>query len=519
MNKSKALLGANWLWVLLLIALWLGCTAWIRPLMLPDEGRYASVAWEMLASGDWLTPTLNGLPFFHKPPLFYWISGAALAVTGQTEFAARAGSLVGATLAGISLFLFTLRWSGPEMARRAVLVLMVQPLLFLGAQFANLDMLVAGCITATILCLAHTALSFEAGQKYRSALMLSYALAALGVLAKGLIGFVLPAMVIFLWLLLRRRWRSLWALISLPGLLLFLLVAAPWFVLMQQKFDGFLHYFFVVQHFQRFASSGFNNAQPVWFYPLALAACSLPCLLFGKQLLRKNFWRSADQLTADLRLLMGLFVLCIVVFFSLPQSKLIGYIIPAVPALAWLMANASLASGQASLDTSTGIMRWKLALLVSALIGGGVVTALTVNQKYSNKAMGLELHQRLQVGEPVYMLKKYIYDLPFYAQLKQPVRVVDDWAQVKLNKNDNWQHELLDAAEFNSAVGSKALVQVIALKPQLCAGSVSWLVGRSEVVKDFPFLAQAEQVFAQHGLVLWRIDGRALGAGVCATGS
>ena len=515
MNKSKALLGANWLWVLLLIALWLGCTAWIRPLMLPDEGRYASVAWEMLASGDWLTPTLNGLPFFHKPPLFYWISGVALAVTGQTEFAARAGSLVGATLAGISLFLFTLRWSGPEMARRAVLVLMVQPLLFLGAQFANLDMLVAGCITATILCLAHTALSFEAGQKYRSAIMLSYALAALGVLAKGLIGFVLPDMVIFLWLLLRRRWRSLWALISLPGLLLFLLVAAPWFVLMQQEFDGFLHYFFVVQHFQRFASSGFNNAQPVWFYPLALAACSLPCLLFGKSLLSKSFWCPGDQRSSDLRLLMGLTVVCIVGFFSLPQSKLIGYIIPAVPALAWLMASAS----QAFTQTGGAAARWKIALLVSALMGLGVVVALTVNQKYSSKDMGAVLRQQHKAGEPVYMLKRYIYDLPFYAHLTQPVRVVDDWDKARLNHNDNWQHELLDAGAFKPEVANQVLVPMGALKSQLCAGGVSWLVGRGDMVKEFPLLANAQQMFTEYGLVLWRVDAQALGASNCAAGN
>ena len=515
MTKIFGLQERSWVRVLLLIALWLACTAWIRPLMLPDEGRYGSVAWEMLASGDWLTPTLNGLPFFHKPPLFYWISGGALALTGQTEIAARAGSLVGAVLGAFSLFLFTRRWSGADMARRVLLVLLVQPLFFLGAQFANLDMLVAGCITATILCLAHAVLCFESGEKYRPALMLAYVLAALGILAKGLIGFVLPALVIGLWLLIRRRWRSLWAVISLPGLLLFLLVAAPWFVLMQQEFAGFLHYFFVVQHFQRFASSGFNNAQPVWFYLLALAACSLPCLLFGKSLLSKSFWCPSDQRNSDLRLLMGLTVVCIVGFFSLPQSKLIGYIVPAVPALAWLMASAS----QASTQTGGAAARWKTALIVSALMGLGVVVALTVNQKYSNKEMGAVLHQQLKAGDPVYMLKKYIYDLPFYAHLKQPVRVVDDWEKAKLNNNDNWQHELLDAGEFRPAVANQVLISMDALKSQLCAGGVSWLVGRSDVTKEFPLLVNAPQVFTKHGLVLWRVDAQALGASTCAVGN
>ena len=487
--------------VLLFIAFCLCCTAWIRPLMLPDEGRYATVAWEMLATGDWLTPTLNGLPFFHKPPLFYWISGAAMALTGHTALAARAGSLVGAILGAFALYLFTVRWCGPVRARRALLVLLAQPLFFLGAQFANLDTLVAGCITATILCLAHTVLCFESQQDYRKALLLSYLLAALGVLAKGLIGFVLPAMVILLWLVLRRRWRSLWMLISLPGLLLFLMVAAPWFVVMQQRFDGFLHYFFIVQHFQRFAAGGFNNVEPFWFYPAVLAVCSLPCLLWIKKLPARSYWRSADQVLTDVRLLMGLTVICIVLFFSLPQSKLIGYIMPAVPALSWLMADLSL-----ELMGSERARRWwRVSVLCSAFMALVVVGALTVNQKYSARSLGLAL-QQIRQNEPVYMLKEYVYDLPFYAQLKQPVKVADEWQKARQSHRDNWRTELLDAAAFNPALAQATLLPVDAVRTSLCQDSVAWLVGLSDAEKDFPFLAQAEQVAVSHGQVLWRIS-------------
>ena len=171
---------------LALVAAWLAATAWLRPLMVPDEGRYAGVAWEMVRSGDWLTPTLNGLPFFHKPPLFYWLSGAALWLFGLVEIAGRMGALVGATLGAMALYLFAQRWSGPASARRALVVLLAQPLWLVGGQFANLDMLVAGCITATVLTLAHAALSLEAGLPYRRSLWLAYALAGLGVAAVGL---------------------------------------------------------------------------------------------------------------------------------------------------------------------------------------------------------------------------------------------------------------------------------------------------------------------------------------------
>ena len=90
----------------ILVMAWFACTAWARALMLPDEARYVGVAWEMLRSGDWLTPTLNGLPYFHKPPLFYWITAGSLELLGRHEFAARVAPILGATLGAMALFLF-----------------------------------------------------------------------------------------------------------------------------------------------------------------------------------------------------------------------------------------------------------------------------------------------------------------------------------------------------------------------------------------------------------------------------
>ncbi|MFT3812513.1 MAG: glycosyltransferase family 39 protein [Acidovorax sp.] len=474
--------------VLALVVAWLAATAWMRPLMLPDEGRYASVAWQMLQSGDWLTPTLNGLPFFHKPPLFYWITGAALAAFGPVEIAARMASITGGVLGAMALYLFTRRWSGEATARRALAVLLVQPLCFLGAQFANLDMLVAGCIVATVLALAHAALCFEAGQPHRAALWGAYVLAALGVLAKGLIGFVLPAAIIGLWLLLRGRWRVLLALFSLVGAVLFLAVAAPWFWAMQQRFDGFMHYFFVVQHFQRFAETGFNNVQPFWFYPAVLALCSLPCLL-GVRFARGYF-------KDPVRLLMALAVGVVVLFFSLPQSKLVGYVLPAVPPLAWLMADASRARGR----------WWTAALAVSALLGLAVVAGLTVDQRRSARPLGLALRAQHQAGEPVFMVREYLYDVPFYARLADPLYVVDDWGDPRIARRDNWQKELADAGAFDAARARQLLVTPAALPQALCSAPVAWVMGASSLPQDFPVLAQAEVVgTAAYGQTLWRV--------------
>jgi 4-amino-4-deoxy-L-arabinose transferase-like glycosyltransferase len=509
--------GVDGLKALALVALWLCATAWMRPLMLPDEGRYASVTLEMLRSGDWLTPTLNGLPFFHKPPLFYWISGVAMMALGPTELAARAASLVGATLGALSLYLFARRWCGVASARRALLVLAMQPLFFIGAQFANLDMLVAGCITATVLALAHAALSFEAGQRDRRVLWLAYVLAALGVLAKGLIGFVIPAGVIGLWLILRWRWRwrSLAALLSPVGAGLFLLIAAPWFVLMQQRFDGFLHYFFVVQHFQRFAEGGFNNVQPFWFYPVALVLCSLPCIVWARQALTRGYWQAGGTL-GGVRLLMALTVACVVAFFSLPQSKLLGYVMPAVPALAWWMADAS---AQATLGRQSR-WGWRACLAVSAGIGLAAVLALTLGgaqlQKKSARDMGQALKARRQPGEPVVMFRQYVYDLPFYARLEQPALVVDDWQDPDIARHDSWRRELVDAGAFDPALARRLLVSPQALPAALCSAGVVWVVGDAQALKQWPWLARAEPVFSANRQTLWRVDARQIDQLNCA---
>ncbi|HET9646543.1 MAG TPA: glycosyltransferase family 39 protein, partial [Burkholderiaceae bacterium] len=199
---------------------WLAALAWVRPLMLPDEGRYVGVALEMLRSGNWLVPTLDGLPFFHKPPLFYWITAVALKLCGMNWWAARLASLIGATAAMTGLFMFTRRWCGNTMAVLCAVVLATMPFFYCAAQFANLDMAVAGTITLTVLLAAHAVLMASSGRPHASALIAAYAMAAIGVLAKGLIGVVLPGMILITWLFATRRPALLLRLVSLPGLLL-----------------------------------------------------------------------------------------------------------------------------------------------------------------------------------------------------------------------------------------------------------------------------------------------------------
>ncbi|WP_077034845.1 glycosyltransferase family 39 protein [Pelomonas sp. KK5] len=482
---------------------WLGATAGLRLLTLPDEGRYVGVAWEMLRSGDWLTPTLDGMPFFHKPPLFYWITAASLKLFGLHPWAGRAASIIGATLGAFALHAFTRRWCDAATARRATLLLAAQPLFYIGAQFANLDMLVAGCISATVLLLADAALRIEAALPARASLWGAYALAALGVLAKGLIGFVLPGLIVTLWLLSGGRWRTLLRLLSPVGLLLFLAIAAPWFLAMQQRFPDFLHYFFVVQHFQRFAAGGFNNVQPFWFYPAVLAAGSLAALPGLAALLRRP--REAGR--ADVRRLMGVWLLVIVGFFSLPASKLVGYVLPAVVPLAWLMAE-----GLQALPARW----WRAALGLSALLSVGVVIGLAVHPLRNSRDLAAALSANARADEPLVMLRQYAYDLPFYARLAGPVTVVDDWSDPAVQASDNWRKELADAGLFAPAAAAR-LIEPAALTATLCRSPVSFVLG--EDASAWPQLAGAQALAQQRGLTLWRVEAARLDCGAAAVAS
>ena len=298
---------APWL-PLLLLALWLIALAGWRPVALPDEGRYGGVAYEMLSDGQWLTPTLFGLPYFHKPPLMYWVDIAAMHLLGPTPLALRAAPLLGAWLLGLALWLEArARWGQAE-ATRALALLAVLPLFYLGGQYANHDMLVAGWISLAVVA-ARRALAAE--RHHLGWLCGAWAAMALALLSKGLIGVVLPALVVLPVLVVQRRWAALRFALHPLALAVFAVVALPWFVAMQLHHDGFFDYFVMEQHFRRYTQARFNNAQPWWFFIVVLPLGTLPASLRLPAALRRagpDLW----------------WLLVIVAFFSLPRSKLVG---------------------------------------------------------------------------------------------------------------------------------------------------------------------------------------------------
>ncbi|CAN5879720.1 glycosyltransferase family 39 protein [soil metagenome] len=501
---------AEWIVCGALSLLWFAGTAWLRPLALPDEGRYVGVAHEMLTSGHWWVPTLNGLPFFHKPPLFYWITAASMHLFGTGVEAARGASLLAAVATVTGLYAFVRRWVGTAQARVTALVLATMPLFYGGAQYANLDLLVAACIGSAILLVAHATLTREAGARHRRWLAMAFVAAALGVLAKGLIGVVLPVLVLLGWgVFTGRTTRLLALLVWAPGLLLFACVAAPWFLSMQARFPDFDHYFFVVQHFQRFTSTSFNNPQPWWFYPVVLLALSLPWSPWLLVWLEPGSVRPQDP--HGLRRLMLVWCAVVLVFFSLPSSKLVGYILPALAPLAFLMADALRCSELRWGDKHASA--WRMftpgtARRASAWSAGAVcLVAVVAAHFYQPKSMQVLAH-RLQAsrlaGEPVVFLGNFYYDVPFYAGLARPVTVLDRWVPAEV-AHDSWRRELVDAGRF-APEGAAALLRHGDEAPGVaCAAHGAWLMGPWPPQPEFGWLLQLAPVQVNGAAALWHI--------------
>jgi len=494
--------------VLLFLALWLLATMGVRPLLLPDEGRYANVARDMLTSnaGDGLVPLLNGLPFFHKPPLLYWLDMLAMAVLGVNQFSARFAPFVGAWVMGAALFMAVRRWHGAASARATLLVLATCPFFFIGGQYANLDMLVGGLITAAVLAFAR---AVDNGTRALRWMLGAWALAAASVLAKGLIGFVLPALVVAPWLLAQRRWRDLLWLLHPLGLLLFAVLALPWFALMQLRYPGFFDYFIMEQHFRRFAQTSFNNVHPAWFYVAALPLLTLPWSAWlPVSLIRvKRSWNAMD---ASERSRWGLWVwwlLAVIGFFSLPSSKLVGYALPALAPWCAVLGAAVVTSNLAwkrTLTLAVSICLGTVFLLASP----AAMTALKLKPPTSSKAAAAVLSAQIGPGDRVVFVDEMFYDLSFYAGLTQPPVVASMWSDPTVPLRDNWRKELFDAARFDPARGRELLWPIDRMNELTCGDAAVWFVVKEASAPRMAQVAGAVRVVAQSEVQLMRAPGR-----------
>jgi len=252
---------ARWLpWALLALG-WFA-TIQVRPLLDPDEGRYAQIPREMLASGDFITPRFNDLKYFEKPPLQYWATAVMYAIFGFSEWTSRAWS-VGLAFACLALvFAWVQRLYGAESALTAVAALGVSPFFLVIGHLNLLDGAFTFWLSTAVLAFTLAQVAPPGAAAERRWMLAAWALAALAVLSKGIVVGVLAGGALVLYTLIERDlqpWRRLHA---AAGLALFALIAVPWFLLVSLRNPSFPGFFFVHEHFARFLTTVHQRVEP-----------------------------------------------------------------------------------------------------------------------------------------------------------------------------------------------------------------------------------------------------------------
>jgi len=298
----------------------------------PDEGRYAEIPREMIESGDWITPRLNYVDYFEKPPLLYWLTGLSIRTFGATEGAARLIPALSGLATVVLAYLLGLRMFRRRSALLGAAILVTSPLFFAFSQALVIDMLLTACMTAT---LAAAWVAHRSERKSGWALASSVA-CALAVLAKGPVGLVLPGMIILAYLSVVKDYVTLRALVSWKPVALFLVIAVPWFALVTARNPGFAEFFFVREHLQRFGGDIGHPEGPLYYLPVLFVGGLPWTAVFVALPFDRASRAEVVILPRQPRLFLLLWASVVLAFFTVASSKLAGYILPALPPLALL---------------------------------------------------------------------------------------------------------------------------------------------------------------------------------------
>jgi 4-amino-4-deoxy-L-arabinose transferase-like glycosyltransferase len=355
-----------------------------------DEPRYAQVSREMLERGDWITPTLGGHAWLEKPPLYYWQAMLVYSVSGVSDAVARIPSAIDATLLVVAVYLFFRKFR-PAVAVDAALITASCAGIIGYARAASMDMaLTAAFVIGMLAWWAWR----ESGKRIYLAGF--YFFMALGMLAKGPVAPFLAAVVIVLFsIAVRERLlivRTLWV----PGILLFLAVALPWYVAVQMRNPQFFREFILEHNLARFSTNLYHHSEPFWYYIPVIVLALVPWIVFVIVALAQSVrvWWAERGSVLDLELQFQVFACCWlivpVLFFSVSRSKLPGYILPAVPAGVVLLSDYL----RQQLEQQAPLPKW-MAILHALVACAPIVPSVLVSY--------IVTEHRLPAGRPLWI--------------------------------------------------------------------------------------------------------------------
>jgi len=329
-----------------------------RPFATPDEARYVEIPREMLVTGDFITPRLNGVKYFEKPPLFYWLQAGMMKIFGLSEVSMRLVNVAMAVGGVVATYAFAASLYSFWVGLVAAFILATSPLYFGLAHMILLDMSTSIFITLSLFSFYKAFTSSPLGRvRGRRLWFWGFAVACgLGVMTKGIMALAIPGPIIVAWLTLTRQWGQLRPFYPLTALAIFSSLVVPWHIIVMIKNPEFTHKYFLVEHFLRFTTNYHARYQPIWFF--------IPIVLIGLFPWIAALPRSLKNIKQDpLKLYLTLWVGWVMTFFSVGNSKLIPYILPAFPPLAILLA-------QGWEEIRTRVKDW---LVVATFVVGALV--------------------------------------------------------------------------------------------------------------------------------------------------
>ena len=334
----------------------------LRKLQHPDEGRYAEIAREMAVSGDWVTPRLNGVKYFEKPPLQYWVTAASFVLFETDQWTARLAPSVAGFLTILVVGFVGARLAGPTAGAYAALALAGCVWHVGMSHFATLDAVLAFLLTCALCSFLLANREGLPPERVRFWMLVAWVEIALAVLTKGLVALVIPGATLVLYAIVTRDvgpWRRLHL---LPGIAILLLVAAPWFVAVSMRNPGFAEFFFVHEHFQRFLTTEHKRTGAWWYFLPLFAAGIMPWLSVAPWTWRESWRAPAAANGFRWRAFCLTWAAFVFVFFSMSGSKLPSYILP-------MFAPLLLVLGPALAEMPSRRLAW----LVSPLAIGAVL--------------------------------------------------------------------------------------------------------------------------------------------------